>query len=136
MTTDTIAIARGTLLELGEGRLVLGVPHTEYRLHLVPTISHEEITTTPGKRIKGEIIARALKVNRAAGGGGFIEPVWGEPRIVAGKVLAVEADRVLVEAAVPMWVTLGDGQAAGDFAPGQMVNFYVQSGTRFRPIRS
>ena len=35
MTTDSIAVARGTLLELAEGRLVLGVPGTEYRLHLV-----------------------------------------------------------------------------------------------------
>ena len=136
MTTDSIAIARGTLLELAEGRLVLGVPGTEYRLHLVPTISHEEITTPVGKRIRGEIVAEALKINRERGGGGFIEPVWGEPRIVGGKVLAVEAGRVLVEAAVPMWVVLdGAGQSATDFAAGQMINFYVRSGSRFRPVR-
>jgi len=128
--------ARGILVDKNDGKLVVGLPGTEYRLHLVPTIDAQEITTAPGKRIRGEIQARALKVHRAKAGGKFIEPMWGEPRIVQGTVLAVEPNRVLVDVAVPMWVELTNGQKPEGLEPGEMVNFYVCSGTSIKVDRS
>ncbi len=136
MPTDieSRALARGILVELDDERLVLALPGTEYRLHLRPTVSAAEITTPPGKRISGTIRATALRMYTARAGGQFMEPIWGEPRIVQGTVLAVEAGRVLVDVTVPMWVTLQEGQDVSELAEGQMVNFYVRSGTSFRPI--
>jgi hypothetical protein len=60
----------------------------------------------------------------------------GQPRIVQGVVRGVDpaANRMLVEVVVPMWVEPFDGQRATDFATGDMVNFYVQSGARFTPV--
>ncbi len=136
MPTDieSRARARGILVELDDERLVLALPGTEYRLHLRPTVSGAEITTPPGKRISGTIRATALRMYPARAGGRFIEPIWGEPRIVQGTVLAVDAGRVLVDVSVPMWVTLKEGQDVSGLAEGQMVNFYVRSGASFRPI--
>ena len=133
--TSTISTARGILIDTENGKLVIGLPGTDYRLHLVPTIDAREITTPPGKRIKGEIMAQALKVHRARAGGRFIEPVWGEPRIVQGTVLTVEPHRVLVDVSVPMWVEMTNGQTPEKLEPGEMINFYVRSGTSIRVDR-
>jgi hypothetical protein len=70
------------------------------------------------------------------GGGQFIEPVWGAPRIVAGRVRTVDstARRVLVDATVPMWVEAPKGQNLDAIREGDLLNFYVESGTRFEPV--
>jgi len=133
--TETKGQVRGTLLEKTDDALVLGLPGTDYRIHLVPTIHIDEITTPPGKRLAGTIEARALKVHRTSAGGRFIEPVWGAPRIVQGTIVTIETGRVLVQTPVAMWITLPEGQASSDFATGQMVNFYVESGVAIRIAR-
>ena len=133
MTTATVnEMARGVVELVDSGRLVLSIPQTDYQLHMVPTAP----TTTPvGKRIKGVIHARALRLFATQGGGKFIEPVIGEPRIVAGMVLAVDAPnrRVLVDVAVPMWMTLDERQPKLEVAVGELVNCYVESGITFTP---
>jgi len=133
---DNQALARGVLESLDDGVLVLSIPGTSYRLHLVPTVPAGEIDAPQGGKIKGLIQARALRIHPARGGGRFIEPVWGAPRIVAGRVVAVDATnhRVCVDAAVPMWVTVPPGQDLAAIQPGELVNFYVESGATFRPV--
>ena len=137
MTTDTQpgALARGVLESLTDDEIVLAIPHTAYRLHLVPTRAAGEVDVPVGKRIRGVIEAQALRIHPARGGGRFIEPVWGAPRIVAGEVLQVDQanQRVLVDAGVPMWVTGPDEQDLSLLVEGQLVNFYVQSGATFSP---
>jgi hypothetical protein len=133
MTTATVnEMARGVVESADAGRLVLRIPQTDYRLHLVPT---GPINVDPGKRIKGVIHAKALRLFATQGGGKFIEPVIGEPRIVAGMVLAVDAlaRRVLVDVAVPMWMTLDDRQPKLEVSVGELVNCYVESGMTFTP---
>jgi len=133
MTTATVnEIARGVVESADAGRLVLRIPQTDYRLQLVPT---GPISTPVGKRIKGVIHAKALRLFATQGGGKFIEPVIGEPRIVAGMVIAVDAlaRRVLVDVSVPMWMTLDDRQPKLEVAVGELVNCYVESGINFTP---
>ena len=132
---QTQDLARGVLDTLDGDMLVLAVPGTEYKLHLVPTVPADRLTTPQGKRIKGTIQAKALRMHTALAGGRFIEPVWGAPRIVQGAVVAIDepAQRVLIDVSIPMWVTVADGQRASNFHPGELVNFYVQSGTSFTP---
>src|SRR5436190_17311781 len=107
-TIDTTA--RGTLISLTDDRLVLGVPGTDYELHFTPGVPASKIATPIGKRIKGTIHGQALRMFRATEGGGgrFIEPLIGEPRIVAGLVLNVDdaKKRLLVDVAVPMGLKL------------------------------
>ncbi len=131
-------LARVVLEELADDHLVLSIPHTDYRIRVKPTVPTGEIDVTVGKRLKGVIQAHALKIHRATGGGRFIEPVWGEPRIVAGKILTIDAEqrRILVDVSVPVWITPPDGTDLSTMHEGELVNFYVQSGTRFRPVIS
>lgn len=132
---DDREIARGRLEALDDRRLVLAVPNTDYRLHLVPTAPAARIKTPIGKRIRGVIEAKALRMHNAHGGGLYIEPVYGVPRIVQGRVLAVdpERNRLLMNMAVPVWVSMHEQQRVDDIALDQLVNFYVESGATFTP---
>ncbi len=138
MTTnvETDGIARGMLEELGDEQIVFAVHGTEYRLSLVFQDGGSALASQVGKRIKGRIHATALRMHTAQAGGRFVEPMWGAPRIVSGAVQTVDEakNRLLVDVSVPMWVTMADGQHATDFAEGQMVNFYVTSGTSFELV--
>jgi hypothetical protein len=123
------------LKSLCNGQLVVAVPGTDYELHLVSAVAEPSPAMRVGARIEGAIEARALRIHRAAGGGRFIEPMAGAPRIIAGRVLAIdEAGRcALVDVSVPMWVHWPEGQDPSVLEVGQLVNCYVESGSRFRP---
>lgn len=130
-------IARVVLEEIADDILVLKVPGTNYKLQLKAAGSASSITAKPGKRIKGIIHAKAMRMHNVKAGGKFIEPVWGEPRIVNGVVLAIDEskNRLLVDVSLPMWVEVYEGQQAQQFAVGQMVNFYVQSAMEFEQVQ-
>ncbi|MFZ9881361.1 MAG: hypothetical protein ACO3QC_08170 [Phycisphaerales bacterium] len=133
MSTTANATAACTVrLEGRHGsNLHLSVPGTEYVLELVGAT-----TVAEGKRVQGTIAGRAQKLHRASAGGEFIEPVEGHPRIVQGRVRESDlaGNRLLVQAVVPMWISLGAGQSARDFHAGDIVNFYMESGVTFAPL--
>lgn len=72
-------------------------------------------------------------MHRASGGGRFIEPIDGAPRIVQGAVLEVDAPgrRLLIDVAAPFWISLQADQPADEFAVGELVNCYLASGATF-----
>jgi hypothetical protein len=131
-------IARGKLKRLDDEKLILSVPHTDYELHFKPGVPAAEIDTPIGKRIKGTIRGAAQRMYLAGAGGRFIEPAQGEPRIVTGTVLAVDEPnrRVLVDVAVPMWLTTRNGQDYSFLREGVMVNCYIESGATFTPLNA
>lgn len=128
-------VARGIIQSLIDARIELTISGTNYQIHLTPAVPVAQIAVAVGKRITGRIHGKALRIFKAHGGGRFIEPIWGEPRIVAGIVQAVDEPnrRILVDVAVPMWLTLAERQPADMFKVGDLVNCYVESGTRFEP---
>jgi hypothetical protein len=121
--------------------VILGVHGTDYLLELTPTIPCDrfpEPRSKRNRRIRGVVHGRALKLHRAQAGGRFVEPVHGQPRIVQGTVYEVDGpnDRILMDVVVPMWITVDSeitGQVASDFTPGDLLNFYLESGTSFTP---
>jgi hypothetical protein len=131
-TTSDPAVCHARLEDAGPAGFSISLPGTEYllRLHLVGS------TGVPaGKRIAGVIGGKAQKLHRAHAGGEFIEPVEGHPRIVQGRVRASDtgSNRLLIQAVVPMWIGLAEGQSARDFSAGDFVNFYMESGVTFTP---
>lgn len=131
-TTDS-DLVRGTLESANGNEITISLPGTDYRLRFTqagPTAAH------PGKRVKGVVRMKALRMHKAEAGGAFIEPIMGQPRIVQGVVRGVDAaaNRLLVDVVVPMWVEPFDGQQATEFTAGDMVNFYAQSGASFTPV--
>ncbi|MHC5114281.1 MAG: hypothetical protein ACYTGP_07625 [Planctomycetota bacterium] len=132
---DDQAMARGVLESIDGERIVLKLPGTDYRVTLRVAESARGQLPAVGKRVRGTITGRALRIHPASGGGRFIEPVDGEPRIVAGSVLAIDADahRVLVNVAVPMWLEMEPEQDFSVLHVGELVNCYVESGASFLP---
>lgn len=118
--------------EVDADHVVLAPPGNSYEIRLVPTMP---VGASVGQRVSGRIEASALSVHRASGGGRFIEPIMGEPRIIAGRVLDidVEASRIMVDSVVPMTLTISMHEDLEQCEAGVFINCHVQSGATFTP---
>lgn len=128
----TSSTTTGTLLETGDGMIVVGIPGTDYRLHLR---AHGRVTAPLGKPISGRITARARRVDPIRCGGRFIEPVYGRPRRIQGAVQTTDRETNTIT------VKCGGGclfvcelvadQKTDAFAVGTLVGFDVERGACF-----
>lgn len=112
MTTTGTTVNATARVELEEvlapsagtpARIRIAPPGSAYRIELVLDGDASALSGRVGKRISGTVRGRALRAWHATAGGCFIEPVWGMPRIVQGRVLAVDvqANAVLIDLTVP-----------------------------------
>lgn len=125
-------IAAGRLEQISGDVIVFGVPDTDYRLHLVASAA---VSAQVGERITGRIRARARRVDVVPSGGRYVEPVFGRPRRIQGRLIGgdVAANTITVDAAVPITVALMPAQQAADFCIGQLVSFDIERGATFTP---
>ena len=122
-------------------RVRVTVPGTAYRLDLVLNGDADALRSrlaargAGSVRLSGTVRGRALRAWQATAGGCFIEPVWGTPRIVQGRVLAIDvnANAALIDLAVPAWIEMEASQPVGQWQTGDMLNFYVESGMSCTP---
>jgi hypothetical protein len=124
-------LAAGELAQKSNDHLVLAVPGTDYRLQLAAA---GPIPAQVGDRVRGTIRAQAMRVDVIASGGRYIEPVYGRPRRLQGRIVGgdVAANSIVVHTGpVPVVCTLAVNQKAGQFAVGQLVSFDVRSGASF-----
>ena len=124
----------GRLREKAADRIVLDIPHTDYRLHLAVDRAP---AAAEGERLTGSIHAQAKRVDPIRSGGRFIEPNYGRPRRVQGTIIGgdLEANQLHVHCGgAPIIATLMPAQRAADFAIGQMVLFDVERGAKFDPV--
>jgi len=128
-STD-LKTVRGVLLECHDTCIVLGLPATDYRLHLKVLAP---IQQEPGSPVRGSIEAEALRLDRTTAGGRFIEPVYGRPRRIQGRIVATDdpRNRVTVRCACLIHCRLGLSQQAADFTIGDLVTFDVKRGAMF-----
>ncbi len=132
--SDAPPTVRGKVIQKRPPGLVLALPGTDYRLHLVLEI---ELPAGVGERVEGTVHAVARRVDVVPAGGCYVEPVFGRPRRVQGRLVGGHAEsRVLyVQAACPMVCLLSDRrQQVADFAMGQLVSFDVEPGAVFKPV--
>lgn len=111
--------------------VVISFPNTNYQTHLVAI---GPISAEPGKRIMGVVRAKARRVDVVQTGGRYIEPVYGRPRRVQGRVIESSPSRgcIVVDAAVAIHLELTDSrQSPADFQPGQLVSCDVLDGATF-----
>lgn len=129
----TLPTVSGTVEEVRDQLIVLKLPGTDYRLHLVP---EDGTSYTVGQKVTGVIRARAQRMDVVPAGGRFVEPVFGRPRRVQGRVTggSVQRNEVYIKAGPGLVVTPMAPQRAGDFAVGQMVSFDVKRGATFEPV--
>ncbi len=134
-TIAAVDAARLVVEEVRTGVVTVSVPRTAYRIDLADASTGSAFPAA-GSHVTAVIHAKGLKMHRPQGGGTFIEPVQGSPRIVQGRVLATDTVRnaVLVHAAVPIWIAVPAGQAAADFGTGDLLHCYVDSGVSATPV--
>jgi hypothetical protein len=121
----------GRVHELDADRLVLDIPHTDYRLHLALA---RPLDAAVGDKLTGTIHAQAKRVDPIRAGGRLIEPNYGRPRRVQGRIVGgdPQANTLYVHCGgAPVIATLMPSQQASDFAIGQMVLFDVERGAVF-----
>ena len=125
-------LARGVLVEASDGSIVLSLPGTEYQLHLVVD---SPVQAQQNKPITGRIEARAKRVDIVHTGGRFIEPVYGRPRRIQGRVIATDptANTITVHCATPFVCYLTAQQNPGDFPVGSLVSFDIEKEARLEP---
>ena len=125
------SLARGVLESSGADHIVVSFPNTNYQMHLVPTApALREI----GKRIIGTIRVDARRVDVVDTGGKYVEPVFGRPRRVQGRVLALSdsARTLTVDAGMTIHLhLLDDRQRPSDFTHGDLVSCDVKDGATF-----
>lgn len=132
-TNTTVSpLAQGSLVEQSDGKIVLGLASTEYQLHL---LVDSPVTPSVTGKVTGTITAQAQRVDKtqAGTGGRFIEPVYGRPRRIQGRVTATDtsANTITVLAACPVVCSFATAQSASDFEVGQLVTFDVKPGAKF-----
>lgn len=112
----------------------LSFANTNYRVRLEVQGAFKAAV---GSRVLGVIHANVQRVDVVRTGGAYLEPVYGRPRRLQGRVIGSDAhDNVLViDGPVPMHCHLTDRrQRAADFEPGVMVTCGVQDGASFEQV--
>jgi len=127
------AVARVRVLEAGDDQVIVGLPGTNYRLYLRPTA---KVQPPANMRVKGMIRCPVWKVDFISAGGAFVEPVYGRPRRVQGRVITAIPE--LNAVAVDVWDTpiiglLPERWQASEIASGTRVGLDVKPGSEFQP---
>ena len=123
-------VVAGKLLAVEEGMITLGLVGTDYQLRLVVSDDFEGVV---GKRIRGTVAANAKRVDKINAGGKYIDPVYGRPRRIQGKVVAVnrEANSITVNGGCAVECSLMESQKAKDYQIGEIVGFAMERGAEF-----
>ncbi|MFA9477477.1 hypothetical protein ACERK3_04130 [Phycisphaerales bacterium AB-hyl4] len=123
----------GRLEEKSDDQIVLHVLGSDYRLHLV---TEGPVDAEVGDRITGTIHLHPRRVDVFPSGGRFVEPVFGRPRRMQGRVAGgdVSANTLFVQCGPGVIAHLMASQKASDFAIGQIVGADVQRGATFQLV--
>lgn len=123
--------AKGKVLQNNGQTVVFQPAGTNYELHLL--VAGGAYDGPVGQPVSCVIRVDARKVYTVPSGGNFIQPIFGPPRIIQGRVRALDDRRLVVHAAVPITVNLpADAHAIdlnrGPIGQGSMVNVVALPG--------
>ena len=107
---------------------IFSVPDTNYVIHA--NLSEDSLHLEKG-RVRGYFMGEALRLHPARGGGLFIEPMVGEPRIVAGRLAVLEEGIAVIKSVIVLCLKIEKTQVVEDLVVGNFVNGYVHSGITF-----
>ena len=125
--------ARGKVTAVREQLIVFRPANFNYELHLIPSSTFSGPLNKP---IHGIVRVTARKVYTVPSGGNFIQPIFGSPRIIQGRVLYVDDKTMVVHAGCPILVDLPTAETAidldnGQITVGMMANVVALPGARF-----
>jgi hypothetical protein len=126
--------ARGKVLRVEGNVVVFNPTGTTYELHLVNTGG--ELPTPSQSAVSCHIRAEARKVWTMSSGGNFVTPIIGPLRVVQGRVRYLDERTAVVQAGVPVILTLPALPSAydlerGPIEPAAMINVTLLAGATF-----
>ncbi len=130
------ALARGTLAAPAtatDAHIVVAFANTNYQMHLIPGAA---VSGPADARVIGTIRVESRRVDAVNTGGKYVEPVFGRPRRVQGRVVSWnDGTRTLVvDAGMPIHLEmLDERQNPSDFGAGTLVSCDVLDGATFTP---
>lgn len=130
------SLAGGKVSAVRDGKVVFVPSQTNYEFELACPAYAGPVN----KLVKGTIRVTARKVWTVPSGGNFVVPIFGPPRIIQGRVTAIEPGRLVVHAGVPVVVVLPEDDSAfemaeGAIAVGVMVNVTALPGAAFESAK-
>lgn len=108
--------ARGTVKQVDGDKIVFLPSGTNYELHLKS--ANGEVPTASDRPVDALIRFTARKIWTVPSGGNFIEPIFGQPRIVQGRVQWLDDRTLVVKASTNFVVELPASAQAIDLAHG------------------
>lgn len=134
MTTATEMLTTGKVTAVKEDSVVFTPAGSNYELHLV----------CPGyarsfnKPISGIIRVKARKIYTVPSGGLFITPIFGPPKIIQGRIRALDQKSMVLHAGGNISVEFPDNDDAfdlvnGPLTPGRLANVVAWPGATFEP---
>ncbi len=135
MTTATDNTAWGKVSVAREGLVVFSPAGTNYEMQLVCP-RYVGLVNTP---TRGIIRVKARKIYTVPSGGLFIEPVFGPPRNIQGRIIAIDQRSMVIHAGGAITVDLPDDDAVyemvnGNLTIGKMVKVVAWPGATFEPV--
>jgi hypothetical protein len=110
--------ARGKIIAMHDRTVVFALASTNYEMRLEAEGSMAAAQV--GVVIEALIRAEARKVWTVPSGGNFIEPIFGPPRRIQGRILYLDEQRMVVQAGAPIVIALPADPAAYDLARGPL----------------
>ena len=131
-TDSTRVPARGKVVAAKDGAVVFVPTGTSYELHLLAPAYDGPLNAL----LDGIVRVTARKVYTVPSGGNFITPIFGPPRIIQGRVRALDRQAMVVQAGCPILVEFPPEDTAfemshGPITVGGLVNVVAQPGARF-----
>jgi hypothetical protein len=110
--------ARGKIIEVRGSIVVFQPAATTYQLHLEFTgDAKPQVSAQP---IECLIRVDARKVYTVPSGGNFIQPIFGPPKIIQGRVKYADDQTLVVHAGVPIICRLPAADSAIDLSEGKI----------------
>ena len=110
--------ARGKIIEVRDRIVVFQPSATTYQLHL--EFTGDGAPQTSAQPIDCLIRVDARKVYTVPSGGNFIQPIFGPPRIIQGRVKYADDRTLVVHAGAPIICQLPAAESAIDLSEGKI----------------
>lgn len=128
--------ARGKVTQVADGGVVFEPAGTNYQMHLKTSAAY---TGPVGVLVDGFVRLDGRKVFTTPAGGRFVQPIFGTPRVVQGRIRAATDDSLLLQVgtAVVLKLPASDDAydlSAGPLAVGAIVNATVLPGASFELV--
>lgn len=115
MTTtaaDTSAI--GKVISAAQGKVIFSPAGTNYEMHLAAPAFSGPV----GVPVRGVVRVKARKIYTVPSGGLFVEPIFGSPRNIQGRIVAVDSKSMVIRAGQNVAVDFPDDETAFEMVNG------------------